>query len=144
VNQLIAVVYVAVSMACLWTVSATPACAGSSKAAESLTTVAPLMTQQLVADSSKEVVMLTVTYAPGASSSPHRHDAQVFVFMLEGTLTMQIRGHAAVTLHPGETFYESPGDIHAVSANASHVAPAKFLVVMIKDKTRPVSRPVAR
>lgn len=87
--------------------------------------------------------MLTVTYPPGGSSPPHRHDAQVFVYVLEGTVTMQVRGKAAVTLHPGETFYESPDDIHTRSANASKVAPAKFLVVMIKDKNLPGSRPVA-
>ena len=87
--------------------------------------------------------MLTVTYPPGGSSAPHRHDAQVFVYVLEGTLTMQVQGQAAVTLHPGETFYELPSDIHVVSANASDKAPARFLVVMIKDKNRPGSRSVA-
>jgi quercetin dioxygenase-like cupin family protein len=106
-------------------------------------TVAQLLSRDLVPDDGREVVMLTVTYAPGGSSPPHRHDAQVFVYVLEGALTMQVHGGAAVTLHPGETFYEAPDDIHAVSANASRVAPAKFLVIMVKDKKRPGSRPVS-
>ena len=143
-NKLVAAACAAVSMASLGTARAAPAGAQPTAANTSLTTVSPLMTQELLADPTKEVVMLTVTYAPGGSSSPHRHDAQVFVYVLEGTLTMQVQGHAAVTLHAGETFYESPGDIHAVSANASQVVPAKFLVVMVKDKARPVSRAVSK
>jgi len=105
--------------------------------------VAQLMTRDLIAGPDKEVVMLTVTYPPAGASLPHRHDAQVFVFVLEGELTMQVRGSPAVTLRPGQTFYESPDDIHEVSANASNTAPAKFLVVSIKDKAKPGTRAVA-
>ena len=86
--------------------------------------------------------MSTVTYPPGGASPPHRHDAQVFVYVLEGELIMQVRGGAKVTLRPGETFYESPDDVHEVSANASKTAPAKFLVFIIKDKGAPTTRPV--
>jgi len=84
--------------------------------------------------------MLTVEYLPGGASLPHRHDAQVLVYVLQGELTMQVAGSPAVTLHSGETFYESPTDIHVVSANASKTEPAKILVVMVKDKSAPVSR----
>jgi quercetin dioxygenase-like cupin family protein len=105
--------------------------------------VAQLMMRDLIAGTDKEVVMLTVTYPPGGASPPHRHDAQVFVYVLEGELTMQVRGSPAVTLRAGQTFYESPDDIHQVSANASNTAPAKFLVVSIKDKAKPGSRSVA-
>ena len=106
--------------------------------------VAQLMTRDLIASPDKEVVMLTVTYPPGGASLPHRHDAQVFVYVLEGELTMQVRGSPAVTLRAGQTFYESPDDIHEVSANASKTAPAKFLVVSIKDKAKPGTRAVAK
>ena len=105
--------------------------------------VAQLMMRDLIAGPDKEVVMLTVTYPPAGASLPHRHDAQVFVYVLEGELTMQVRGSPAVTLRAGQTFYESPDDIHEVSANASKTAPAKFLVVSIKDKGTPGSRVVA-
>src|ERR1700691_1289421 len=105
--------------------------------------VAQLMMRDLIAGPDKEVVMLTVTYPPGGASLPHRHDAQVFVYALEGELTMQVRGSPAVTLRAGQTFYESPDDIHQVSANASKTSPAKFLVVSIKDKAKPGSRSVA-
>jgi len=134
VNQLTAFAYTAILIA------SPTAWAGPDA---SPATVAQLMSQDLVADPTKEVVTLTVTYPPGGSSTPHRHDAQVFVYVLEGTVTMQVQGKAAVTLHPGETFYESPGDIHMISANASQVASAKFLVVMVKDKNRPGSRGLA-
>jgi len=84
--------------------------------------------------------MLTVTYPGGGASLPHRHDAQVFVYVLEGELRMQVRGGPMVTLRPGQTFYEAPDDVHVVSANASEAAPAKILVVMIKDKGKPGTR----
>jgi quercetin dioxygenase-like cupin family protein len=116
--------------------------AGAEKAPPSAA-VAQLMMRDLIAGPDKEVVMLTVTYPPGGASPPHRHDAQVFVYVLEGELTMQVRGSPAVTLQAGQTFYESPDDIHQVSANASKTAPAKFLVVSIKDKAKPGSRGVA-
>src|ERR1700674_1158898 len=74
--------------------------------------VAQLMNKDLVGVPGKEVVMLTVQYLPGGASLPHRHDAQVFVYVLEGELTMQIAGSPAVTLRQGETFYENPSDIH--------------------------------
>ena len=116
--------------------------AGAEKAPPSAS-VAQLMMRDLIAGPDKEVVVLTVTYPPAGASLPHRHDAQVFVYVLEGELTMQVRGSPAVTLRAGQTFYESPDDIHEVSANASKTAPAKFLVVSIKDKAKPGSRSVA-
>ena len=105
--------------------------------------VAGLMTQDLVGDPSKEIVMITVEYVPGGASLPHRHDAQVFVYVLEGSLRMQIRGAPAVTLQKGQTFYEGPEDIHEVSANASRTVPARILVFLVKDKAKPASRAAA-
>jgi quercetin dioxygenase-like cupin family protein len=105
-------------------------------------TVTPLMTRELAAAPDKEALMITVTYAPGGASLPHRHDAQVFVYVLEGAMTMQVDGGAPVTLKRGQVFYEGPDDVHRISANASRTAPAKILVLMIKDKGRPPSRAV--
>jgi quercetin dioxygenase-like cupin family protein len=102
-----------------------------------------LMTQDLICGPDKEVIMLTVTYPAAGASLPHRHDAQVFVYVLEGELIMQVRGAPAVTLRPGQTFYEARDDVHVVSANSSKTAPAKMLVVMIKDKGKPGTRAVA-
>jgi quercetin dioxygenase-like cupin family protein len=95
--------------------------------------VMQLLTKELAGNPGKEVLMSTVTYPPGGASPPHRHDAQVFVYVLEGELIMQVQGGPKVTLKPGETFYESPSDVHSVSANASQTAPAKFLVFIIKN-----------
>jgi quercetin dioxygenase-like cupin family protein len=102
--------------------------------------VMQLLTKELAGNPGKEVLMSTVTYPPGGASPPHRHDAQVFVYVLEGELIMQVQGGPKVTLKPGETFYESPGDVHSVSANASQTAPAKFLVFIIKNKGAPTTR----
>lgn len=102
--------------------------------------VTKLMTQDLLGAPGKEALMITVTYGAGAASVPHRHDAQVFVYVLEGEVTMQVQGHAPVTLRAGQTFYEGPDDIHQISANASRTATAKILVFMVKDKAKPASR----
>ena len=102
-----------------------------------------LMTRDLEGIAGKEMLVLTVEYPPGGVSPPHRHDASVFVYVLEGAVTMQVSGSAPVTLHAGETFYEKPSDVHVTSANASSSAPAKFLVYMVKNKGAPATVPVA-
>jgi quercetin dioxygenase-like cupin family protein len=109
--------------------------------------VKQLMTRDLAGSAGKEVLMVTVQYLAGGASLPHRHNAQVFVYVLEGKVRMQVRGSATVTLGPGETFYEGPDDIHTISANASQTQSARILVFIIKDKGAPVSSdtgPVSR
>jgi len=105
--------------------------------------LAPLMVRDLAGIPGKEAVVLSVEVGPGQASKPHRHDANVFVYVLEGSLIMQVKGGAPVTLHPGDTYYENPADIHTVSQNASKTEPARFLVFIVKDKGAPVTRPVA-
>jgi quercetin dioxygenase-like cupin family protein len=107
-------------------------------------TVKELITRAVVGTSGKEVRMLAVEYIPGGASLAHRHNAQVFVYVLEGSVKMQIAGGPLLTLGPGETFYEGPEDIHTVSANASLTKPARILVFMIKDAAAPVSLPAVR
>jgi quercetin dioxygenase-like cupin family protein len=115
---------------------------GIASADESPKATPPLMTRDLAGLPGKEAIVLTVNYGPGESSRPHRHDANVFVYVLEGTITMQVKGGPAVTLHPGQTYYEGPSDIHTVSENASKTAPAKILVFIVKDKGTPITRAV--
>jgi quercetin dioxygenase-like cupin family protein len=121
-------------------VSAMP---GMSSAAENAppANVTPLMTRDLQGIAGKEMLVLVVEYPPGGVSQPHRHNASVFVYVLEGAVTMQVSGSAPVTLKAGDTFFEAPGDVHVTSANASSSAPAKFLVYMVKDKGAPASVP---
>ena len=85
--------------------------------------------------------MITVEDEPGGSDQVHKHHAQVLVYVLEGSIVMQVRGEAPITLVPGQTFYEAPDDVHTVSRNASHTAPAKFLVFFVKDKDTPILVP---
>ena len=103
--------------------------------------VTPLVTKDLAGLPGKEGSMLTVEYAPGATSAEHRHNAHTFVYVLEGSVVMQVKGGKEVTLGPGQTFYESPDDIHTVSKNASTTKPAKFLVFFVKDKGAPATVP---
>jgi len=104
--------------------------------------VTPLLSEVLTDMSGKEGLMISVEYAPGGSSPIHRHNAHAFVYVLEGSIVMQVQGGKELTLTPGQTFYEGPNDIHAVSRNASSAAPAKFIVVLVKDKGAPVVVPV--
>jgi len=90
----------------------------------------------------KEGTMLIVEYPPGGADPVHRHNANAFVYVLEGSVIMQVKGSEPVTLHPGQTFYEGPDDIHVVGRNASKTEPAKFLVVFVKDKGAPILTPV--
>lgn len=116
---------------------------GASPTAAGRDAVQRLLQQDLPEMAGKEVIMLTVTTPPGGASAAHRHDAEVYVYMLEGSMIMQVDGAAPVTLRPGDTFHEAPNDIHRQSANASKTRPAKFLVFMIKEKGKPVTLPVA-
>jgi len=86
----------------------------------------------------KEGLMITVEYPPGASDPIHRHNAHAFVYVLEGSIVMQVKGGQEVTLTPGQTFYEGPDDVHVVGRNASQTEPAKFVVFLVKDRGAPV------
>ena len=90
----------------------------------------------------KESRMLEVSYPPGAQDMVHRHDAHAFVYVLEGTIVMQLKGHPAVTLSAGQTFYEGPSDVHVVGRNASTTEPARIVVVLLKAKGAPILTPV--
>jgi quercetin dioxygenase-like cupin family protein len=103
--------------------------------------VKTIMSKALTDIPGKEVTMLTVEYPPGGADPVHRHYADAFVYVLEGSIVMQVKGGQEVTLMPGQTFYEGPDDVHVVGRNASTTKPAKFVVFMIKDKGSPILVP---
>jgi len=105
-------------------------------------TVKPLQAVGLSHDESKELSMITVEYPPGGSTPAHTHRAQALLYVLEGSIVMQVKGRAAVTLSAGQTWYEGPDDVHFVSRNASNSAPARYVVFMVKDKGAPILTPV--
>jgi len=104
--------------------------------------VASLMTKALENIPGKEVLMITVDYPPGGADPVHRHDAHGFIYVLEGSIVMQVKGGKEVTLTAGQTFYEAPSDVHTVGRNASATQPAKFLVLLLKDTGKPFFVPV--
>ena len=122
-------------MAVLISLIAGPAMAQEAK-------VTSLMSKELREFAGKEGLMITVEYPPGGSDPVHRHDAHAFVYVLEGSIVMQLKGGEEVTLTPGQTFYEGPDDVHVVGRNASSTKPAKFLVFLVKNKGAPVLIPV--
>lgn len=104
--------------------------------------VTPLLSKNLAEFPGKQGLMISVEYPPGAVDPVHRHNAYAFVYVLEGSVIMQVKGGKETTLMPGQTFYEGPNDIHTVGRNASKTKPAKFLAFLIKDKDAPVLIPV--
>ena len=103
--------------------------------------VTELFSKDLTNLPGKEGLMIIVDYPPGSVDPIHRHNAHAFVYVLEGTIVMQVRGGKEVTLTPGQTFYEGPDDVHVVGRNASKTKPAKFVVFLVKDKGAPVFVP---
>ena len=103
--------------------------------------VTPLMSKELTNLPGKEGLMIIVDYPPGSTDPIHRHNAHGFIYLLEGSIVMQVRGGKEVTVTPGQTFYEGPDDVHVVGRNASKTKPAKFVVVFVKDKGAPVVVP---
>jgi quercetin dioxygenase-like cupin family protein len=116
-------------------------CLAAAAAAAQEAKVTPLMTKELSGIDGKEARMVTVEYAPGGFSAEHRHNAHTFVYVLEGSVVMQVKGGKEVTLGPGQTFYESPEDVHSVSRNASTTKPARFLVFFVKQTGAPATAP---
>ena len=104
--------------------------------------VTQLLSKDLTDLPNKEGLMITVEYPPGSSDPVHRHNAHAFIYVLEGSVVMQVKGGKEVTLTPGQTFYEGPDDVHVVGRNASNTKPAKFVVFFVKDKGAPVLVPV--
>ena len=104
--------------------------------------VTPLASKDLPEFPGKEVLMITVDYPPGSVDPIHRHNAHAFIYVLEGSIIMQVKGGKEVTLTPGQTFYEGPNDVHVVGRNASTTKPAKFVVFFVKDKGAQVVVPV--
>ena len=116
--------------------------AGASFAQPEQPPVTSLMSKDLTNMPGKEVLMITVEYPPGWSDPVHRHNAQGFIYVLKGSVVMQVQGGKEVTLTPGQTFYEGIDDVHLIGRNASTTKPAKFLVFLVKNKGAPVLVPV--
>jgi quercetin dioxygenase-like cupin family protein len=116
-------------------------CAAGGRLIAQEAVVTPLMTKALADLPGKEALMITVEYPPGSTDAIHRHNAHAFVYVLEGSIVMQVKGGKQVTLTPGQTFYEGPDDVHIVGRNASTTKPARFLVLLVKKQGAPVVVP---
>ena len=103
--------------------------------------VTQLLSKDLKNLPGKEGLMVIVEYPPGSSDPIHRHNAHGFIYVLEGSIVMQVRGGKETVVNPGQTFYEGPDDVHVVGRNASQTKPAKFVVFFVKDKGAPVLVP---
>src|SRR5919201_337291 len=117
------------------------ACLMSSPLVAQQAKVTQLLSKDLTNLPGKEGLMITVDYPPGSSDPIHRHNAHAFIYVLEGSIVMQVRGGKETILTPGQTFYEGPDDVHVVGRNASQTKPAKFIVFFVKDKSAPVLVP---
>jgi quercetin dioxygenase-like cupin family protein len=104
------------------------------RAADPQPVVTQLMLKDLPDQPGKEMLMISVEYPPGTVEHVHRHDAHALLYVLEGSIIEGVRGGKEVTLTPGQTFYEGPGDVHTIGRNASKTKPARFIVVLLKKK----------
>lgn len=106
--------------------------------------ITPVVTKELADLPGKEIVVITVDYAPGGADRPHRHNADALVYVLDGSVVEQVKGGKPVTLTGGQTFYEGPEDIHIVGRNASRTRPAKLLAILVKNRGAPALVPVSK
>ena len=118
-------------------------CAAGGRLTAQQAEVTPLMTKELADIPGKEALMITVVYPPGPGDAVHRHNAHAFIYVLEGSAVMQLKGGKQVTVTAGQTFYEGPDDVHVVGRSASSTKPAKLLVLLVKNKGAPVVVPVS-
>ena len=126
-----------------WATLALTTCAiGSICSAAQAAKVTELQSRPIAGVPGKEGTMILVEYAPGDVDPIHRHDASVFLYVLEGVIEMQVKGGELVTLHPGQTYFEGPDDVHIVGRNASRTEPAKFIAVLVKNQGAPILMPV--
>ena len=137
VAKVVALLLCGIAFATLSKVTITMAATTEPKEAK----VTELLSKDLTDLPGKEGLMLLIEYPPGSSDPIHRHNAHGFIYVLEGSIVMQVRGGKEVTLTPGQTFYEGPEDVHVVGRNASQTKPAKFVVFFVKDKGAPVLVP---
>jgi len=119
-------------------------CAAAGRLTAQQNAVTELMTKELADLPGKEALMITVVYPPGAGDPVHRHNAHAFIYVLEGSAVMQLKGGKQVTVTSGQTFYEGPDDVHLVGRSASSTSPAKLLVLLVKNKGAPVVVPVSQ
>ncbi|WP_164156051.1 cupin domain-containing protein [Sandarakinorhabdus rubra] len=101
----------------------------------------PLFEKPLADLPGKEIALVEVVLPPGGASPAHRHNAHVVVYVLEGSIVMQVAGKPEQTLGVGQTFSEDPGDVHTVGRNASTTRPARFLAFFVKDRAAPRTIP---
>ena len=118
-------------------------CAAGGRLTAQQAEVTPLMTKELADIPGKEALMITVVYPPGGGDPVHRHNAHAFIYVLEGSAVMQLKGGKQVTVTAGQTFYEGPDDVHVIGRSASSTKPAKLLVLLVKNKGAPVVVPVS-
>jgi len=113
-------------------------------AGDSSAKVTPLMRQPLPDSPGKDGVLITVEFAPGHVDPVHRHPGHAFIYVLEGSVEMQMEGGELHTLKPGDTFYENPKLTHSVGRNVSKTQPAKLLVFFVADRNAPLVLPPAQ
>src|SRR6266851_1041281 len=80
------------------------------------------------------VTVVEVSYARGESSAAHRHPGITIAYVLEGEIRSKVGDDPEQTYTAGQMFLETPGQLHAVSRNASATKPAKLLAVMLTEK----------
>jgi quercetin dioxygenase-like cupin family protein len=97
--------------------------------------VTPHFEQMIPNIPGKSLIAVVVDYAPGGASPSHTHakSAFIFAYVLSGEIESQVNDGARKVFRAGQSFYETPGSLHAVSRNASQTEPARLLAVFVVD-----------
>ena len=88
-----------------------------------------------------KATLVEVTYQPGDSSTAHRHPCPVIGYVIEGSYRTRSGAEPEAVYTAGQTFYEAPGAVHRVSANASRERPVRFLAYFVCDSDAPLTAP---
>jgi quercetin dioxygenase-like cupin family protein len=130
------------SFALIAAMSAPALVPASSQQPAPATKVTTLMKEVLAEFPGHEVIVITLDIPPGAVSPPHRHPGHhVFGYVLEGSYRIKLDQGPETVLSKGQTFHEAPGQLHAVSGNASQTEPAKVLAFMVAESGKPITVP---
>lgn len=90
----------------------------------------------------KQVIIVSMDYAPGAKSVKHRHPGPVFAYVARGTMISQIGTEPPITYDEGQTWYEPPGSVHNTSRNASTTAAARLIAFFVSDRHDVLTVPI--
>ena len=111
-----------------------PICAAEASSGSSLNKVELVGSYAIPDMPGKRMTVVRVTYGPGGFTPPHRHGGTVTAYITKGRIRSQLNNGPVEIFDVGQSFFEPPGAIHLVSANASNTEWAELIAVFVADE----------